>query len=192
MSLLFSPIKKLIVKAFVSNLQLTNRQLCTKGKSATQSNTPEGFSISTACNYNTCNCPEYSRAVNAIKRWVLLGNRCGFAHLCSPSLAQYPWKAVQQRGAQGHPAGQGRSPGTGATRAGAARRPLRAAPPNAARASEFPPSLLQHMHRGCRTGGQTMRITQFTFEPKINDFKLQSEVKHAPSSILRHVSQPRA
>lgn len=38
------------------------------------------------------------------------------------------------------------------------------------------------MHRGCRTGGQTMRITQFTFEPKINDFKLQSGVKHAPSS----------
>lgn len=79
-----SPIKKkLIVKAFVSNLQLTNRQLCTKGKSATQSNTPEGYSISTACKYNTCNCPEYNPAGNAIKHWGLLWNRCGLAHLCS-------------------------------------------------------------------------------------------------------------
>lgn len=72
MSLLFYPIKKLIVKAFVSNLQLTNRQLCTKGKSATQSNMPEGYSISTACSYNTGNCPEYNLAGNAIKHWVLL------------------------------------------------------------------------------------------------------------------------
>lgn len=65
----------------------------------------------------------------------------------------------------------------------------RAAPLSAARTSTFPPSLLQHMHRGCRTGGQTMRTTQFTFEPKINDFKLQSGVKHAHSfSILRHFS----
>lgn len=95
MSLLFSPIKKLIVKAFVSNLQLTNRQLCTKGKSATQSNTPEGFSISTACNYNTCNCPEYSRAVNAIKRWFLLGNRCGFAHLPLPGPVSLEGRAAE-------------------------------------------------------------------------------------------------
>lgn len=83
-SLLFSPIKKLIVKAFVSNLQLTNRQLCTKGNSATQSNMPEGYSISTVCNYNTDSCPEYNLAENAIKLWILLWNRCGFAHLCCP------------------------------------------------------------------------------------------------------------
>ena len=59
------------------------------------------------------------------------------------------------------------------------------APSNAKRTSKFLPSLPQHTHRGCRTGGQTMRITRFTFEPKMKDFKPQSGAKHAPSSQSR-------
>lgn len=93
MSLLFSPIKILIVKAFVSNLQLTNQQRCTNGKRATQSNTPEGYTISTACSYNIWNRPRQSLSGNAIKYWVLPWKSCGFAPLCSPLPSQSSTKS---------------------------------------------------------------------------------------------------
>lgn len=159
MSLLFSPIKILIVKAFVSDLQLTNWQHCTKGKSATQSNMPKGYTISISCMDLHTSAP-HSLPGSITKSHAV--ERCSGA-----SPAHQPGLHMQHQAL---------------TLGGLVQWLDCAAPSHLPRCiikykkskQIFTLSAPTHTHRGCSLASQTMKITQFTFEPKIKDFKPQS------------------
>lgn len=149
MSFLFSPIKILIVKAFVSNLQLTNWQHCTNGKSATQSNVPKGYTISIS--------------------------RMDLHTFASHSLPRSITKSHEVEGcSEARPAHQ---PGLHmhhqALTLGCE------APSHLPRCTIkykkskqiFTLPAPTHTRRGCSLGSQTMRITQFTFETYIYLYK---------------------
>lgn len=77
--------------------------------------------------------------------------------------------------------GQPRAQGSGLERLHQAVKPCQAVTLCAAKCKEranFHPDRQTH----CRTGGQTMRISQLTFEPKTKYLKSHSGAQHTPSS----------